>query len=374
VIDRLIQLARFSQWGLVATLLVSLRVNTAHADTVVQVPLPDLLDGRSVTTLTGGQLVRWTLPTDGGGLQNAFATAAVAAHQGAPIENALPDDGVFPANARHPEVVLHFSNDADATVPQAHLVEPLGSFSFAVPAATYSKFFLFFNGAAGGTTLTITLSYTDTTGTETATVPDYYADVSPTDPVIFNLASNLAKWDANNQINEANHHNITGVELNPMPDKILTGIQVDRAAEGNLVFWGATGIATSELAGSGGAGGTAGEGGASGEGGTAGVGGVAGVGGAAGNAGADSQTAGAAGTVNEAGSDAGGTNSAGGAAGETAVESGGSSEDATNDSGGGCWVANDSALHDRTRWLVLGIGCVVGLNRRRSRGAASAPG
>src|SRR5262245_59125577 len=97
---------------------------SAAAETVVQVPLPGLLDARSVTTLTNDQLVVFTLPTDGGGLQNAFATAAVAMRQGKPVQNALPDDGKFPATARHPEVVLNFSNAADPTSPQTHLVAP----------------------------------------------------------------------------------------------------------------------------------------------------------------------------------------------------------------------------------------------------------
>ena len=141
--------------------LFGLFADVARAETVVQVPLPGLLDARSVTTLTQGNLVVFTLPTDGGNLQNAYATKAVAALKGKPVENALPDDGKFAANARHPEVVLNFSNDADATSPQTHLVAPSGMFSFAVPSATYSKFFLFFNGAAGGTTIKVTLTYAD---------------------------------------------------------------------------------------------------------------------------------------------------------------------------------------------------------------------
>jgi hypothetical protein len=218
---------------IVTSLLLAVGAGAARADTVVQVPLPGLLDGRSVTTLTGGKIVTWTVPTDGGGLQNAFATAAVATMQGAPVANALPDDGRFAADARHPEVLLNFSNNADAASPQTHLVTPSGTFTFAMPPATYSKLFLFFSGAAGGTTLKITLTYADgATEIQTATVPDYYANVPATDPVIFNLASNLAKWNKNTQIAEANHHNITGVELHPMAGKTLTGIQVDRGPNG----------------------------------------------------------------------------------------------------------------------------------------------
>jgi hypothetical protein len=63
-----------------------------------------VLDKRSVTTLMGTTLVVWTLPTDGGGtntgdgIQNGFATQAVAMLQGKPIANALPNDGKFPAS------------------------------------------------------------------------------------------------------------------------------------------------------------------------------------------------------------------------------------------------------------------------------------
>lgn len=193
---------------------VSLVAREGRAETVVQVPLPGLLDARSVTTLTGGQLVPWTLPTDGGGLQNAFMTKAGATMQGQPPANALPDDGHFPANQRHPEVVLNFSNAADPTSPQTHLVPPSGSFSFAMPAAIYSKVFLFFNGAAGGTTIMVTLNYTDGMETKSATIPDYYSvgDIPANDPVIFNLATNLSKWTKTHTVNEAGNHNITGVE------------------------------------------------------------------------------------------------------------------------------------------------------------------
>jgi ABC-type sugar transport system ATPase subunit len=57
------------------------------------------------------------------------------------VMNSLPDDGHFPADTNHPEVVLNFSNAADATSPQNHLVKPPltpttpgSSFSFPVPS------------------------------------------------------------------------------------------------------------------------------------------------------------------------------------------------------------------------------------------------
>src|SRR6185503_2366671 len=186
-----------------AALLLTLAAGAARAaDTVVQIPLTGVLDGRSVTTLTGGQIVVFSLSIDGGGgdlgtggLQNGFATKAVAMMKSpGNVANSLPDDGRFPADTRHPEVVLHYANDADATAPQNHIVKPTGGmFTFPVPAATYSKLFLFFHGANGGTTVTITLHYADaTTDVTTAKIPDFFSD--PSDAKVFVLAANLAKW------------------------------------------------------------------------------------------------------------------------------------------------------------------------------------
>ncbi len=125
--------------------------------------------------------------------------------------------------------MLNFSNDALATSPQTHLVPVSGMFTFTVPTATYSKFFLFFNGAAGGTAIKVTLTYSDAMDTQNATIPDYYSD--PTDPTVFNLAPNLAKWDMKTAINEADHHNINGVALTTMPTKMLTSVKVERGAQ-----------------------------------------------------------------------------------------------------------------------------------------------
>jgi hypothetical protein len=342
-----------------AALFTALSSTVAGADTVVQVPLPDLLDARSVTTLTAGQLVVFTLPTDGGNLQNAFATAAVAELKGKPVENCLPNDGRFPANDRHPEVVLHFSNAADAASPQTHLVAPSASFSFAVPEATYSKLFLFFNGAAGGTTVNVTLNYADAMDTQNATVPDYYADISATDPVVFNLATDLAKWDKSTAINEANHHNITGVTLNALAGKTLQTVKVERGAEGNLVFWGATGIATSELGGggSGGAGGVS-NGGMAGGGSGGGSGGIGG-----GAAGGESGMGGAAG-IN---TNVSGTNSS--SAGAATTAGGGAAllpNQADADSGCGCRLVPGHGSPARA--LGLAFGALLARCVRRKRG------
>jgi hypothetical protein len=363
-------------------LLVGLGSGTARAaDTTVQIPLTALLDARSVTTLTAGKLVVWTLPTDGGGLQNAFATHAVATAQNLPAEatNTLPDDGHFPANTRHPDVVLNFSNDADAASPQTHLVMPSAMFSFPVPAATYSKLFLFFNGAANGTTIKVTFTYSDGMDAQNATIPDYYADVDPADPVIFDLATNLAKWSKTTQVAEANHHNITGAELHPTAGKTLTSVTVERGPNGYLVFWGATGVATTPVAG-GGAGGAAAAGGTSGSGGTPATGGVSGVAGASGAPGG-SGAGGAGGAISAAGAGtsagAGGTISAGtagatGVAGAVTGSGGGllNPTPSANDSGCGCRLGGARDTTPSAPSLALALG-VLGWCFARSRQRAA---
>lgn len=336
-----------------------LGARAARADTIVQVPVTGVIDKRSVTTLTDGKIVVHTLPTDGGDLKNGFATKAVAMMQGQPPQYSLPDDGHFAADARHPEVVLNYSNAADAASPQTHKILPGESISFPVPAATYSKLFLFFNGAAGGTMITVTLTYADAMDVKTTKVPDYYADIPANDPVIFNLATNLGKWDMTTKINEVNHHNITGVEIAGLAGKTLNSVKVERGVEGNLVFWGATGIATSDVA-LGGAGGAAGAGGVAGSGGAGGAGGAAGMSGGIGGA-----AAGMAGAVSGgAGASVGGGGAAGipAAAGSFTAPAAPTSED----SGCGCRVAGVSQRTGSV-WLLLVAASAAAFRRRRAR-------
>jgi MYXO-CTERM domain-containing protein len=291
---------------------------TAHADEVVQIQVDALLDARAVTTLTGGRLVTWTVGIDGNGNSDGYMTAAASKFHGdPPTLKTLPDDGKFPADARHPEVMLHFSNDAPATSQQTHYVRGAGRFSFSVPPAVYSKMFLFVTSSEGSSSLRVSLTYADTADTISITVPDYYVDVPANDPVVFNLATNLPKWNQQNNVAEANHHNLTGLEIHPV-GKTLSGVTIEKTAPGYLVFWGATGIAigldadagsdaaardaTVDVevdvdAGSGGAdAGAGGAAGSSGSGGGSGSGGLAGASGAAVGAGGAPGAGGAAGS------------------------------------------------------------------------------
>jgi MYXO-CTERM domain-containing protein len=367
---------------------VSLGARVARADTTVQVPLGALLDGRTVATLTGGVVVPWTLGSgvDGGGGGNGYMTMAASKSLGQNVK-ALPDDGMFPANTRHPDIALHFSNAADATSQQTHPVKGATNFSFAVPVATYSKMFLLVTSSEGSSAIKVTLTYADaTTDVVNITVPDYFNDVSATDPVVFILYGDMAKWGHDNKVAEQNHHNLDGVEVHPSATKMLTNIRVDKTANAYLDFWGATGIATSAVvmpdggtsgandAGTnadaspdgGGGSSTAGTGG-----GAAGTNGAAGASGAAGTgaAGTSGPTTGGAGTAAPATGEAG---TSGGAAGSTATGFGGSGAAGTRASGSSsssgcsCRTSGDGAAPPFAAAALLGL-VIAWRGRRRAR-------
>jgi hypothetical protein len=332
-------------------------LGAARADTTVQVPLDGFMTARAVTTLTGGKLVTWTMGIDGGGNADGYMTAAASKFHGDPATlKALPDDGKFAANARHPDVTLHFSNDADATSQQTYWVRGAGNFTFPVPAATYSKMFLFLTSSEGSSTLKITFGYADASNdVNNVTLPDYYADVSPTDMVLFNLAADLPKWTKTNAVAETNHHNLTGVELHPAAAKTLSSMKVEKTAPGYLVFWGATGVATSSVD----VGTDAGQGGGSSEAGAPSDADGSGAGGEMGGAGGS----GTPGTGGSAMSPAGGTGDTAGTPGAVAGAGGnGSTGAASNDAGCSCRAArHTSRAWGVAAWLALGFA----LERRR---------
>jgi hypothetical protein len=308
---------------------------SAAADTIVQVPVDGVIDGRTVSTLEMGAIVSWTpgQGVDGDGNGDGYVTDAVEAvlntqgkTVGGQIGKALPDDGVFPADNRHPEIVLHYSNTAPSTSPQTHqiyIAQGPQNFSLPVPQATYSKLFLILTASEGAADLTITLNYMGAAPVSANFhLPDYgVGGAAANDPVYFNLIEGMRKWTQTNQEGDGPSHTITGIEIAPSATDMLTSVDIMKTNGSHVVFWGATGIATSAVnLGTGGAGGT---GGAAGAGGGAGMGGVSaggaqmtgGSGGSAGlAAGGTSAVAGTGGTVTGG---TGGTVTAGGAAGNT---------------------------------------------------------
>ncbi|HWZ87998.1 MAG TPA: hypothetical protein VNW92_04090 [Polyangiaceae bacterium] len=346
------------------------------ADTVVQVPVDSLIDGRSVSTLAGTTIVPWSAGqgVDGDGNSDGFVTTAVEAvlltqnkTENNQLGVALPDDGKFAATTRYPEVQLHFSNAASNTSPQTHQVhisQGPQSFMFNVPQATYSKMFLFITCSEGAAALTITLNYAGGAAPKVTSLmlPDYgIGGAQANDPVFFNLIQGMHKWSTTDQEGDGPSHTITGIELNPSPTDMLTSIQVAKTNGSHAVFWGATGIATSPVdVGGGGAGGT-GSGGAGGSGGAAAGSGGTSSGGSAGN------TTGGASSAGTSAGGAAGTLSTGQAG---AAASGGGLVDPTpntSSSTGSCAFTGTGGApaRDATAWSALLLAGAVVLRRRR---------
>jgi hypothetical protein len=384
---------------------VTLARRAAAADTVVQVPVDSVIDGRTVSTVSGTTITPWTpgQGVDGDGNADGYVTNAVEAllatmnkTPGGKAGVALPDDGMFAANARHPAVVLHFSNAAPTTSPQTHQIhQNAGSqmFQFDVPQATYSKMFVFITASEGAAKLTITLNYAGGTApaAQMLTLPDYGIGgaTNPNDPVFFNLIAGMRKWSTTDNEGDSTTHTITGIELNPSATAMLTSIKVEKTNGSHCVFWGATGIATSAVTtGTGGAGGGAGQGGTAGaadggsmDAGGAGAGGSSGSSGTAGNSGASGGTgtagatatgtagsAGSAGTTGSGGSTTGTAGSSGssgttGAAGSGTMSGAAGSTAHHSSSGGGCSLSGAPA-HETT-WLLLAAALALVIARRR---------
>jgi hypothetical protein len=235
---------RASQLPIVACLAASLaHTHAAAADEVVQLPIDSLLEGRPVTTWTAGQIVTWTAGVDDtDGLMTAAAEAKLNE-----MGVALPDDGTFPADARHPDIVLHFSNAAPAAAPQAHSVMGAGQFDIPVAEGAYTSVFLIFTSSYGPCALGFTLTYADgSTSTANVTVPDWAMGAPANDPALFDLIGGMQKWTAQNQEIDTPNHTLTGVRLVPTAGKALSSIRVNKPdAMPLLWFWGATGVASS---------------------------------------------------------------------------------------------------------------------------------
>jgi len=321
------------------------------AEQVVQIAVGTVLDGRPVTTLTAGAIVPWTVGID---KDDGYITDAAAKFL-KQTDKALPDDATFAADATHPEMVLHFSNAASATSPQARGVSGVSQFEFDVPHASYSELFLALSSSYGDSALSITFLYADaSTSSQMFTLPDWGTGAAlPTNPpIFFNLISGLHKWTRDNASVDTPSHTITGVKLSPESSKELNRVRVSKtAATPYLVFWGATGIAVSPISNSnGGAGGVsaAGGNGGAGAGGTAGATGTLATGGT---------SAGASGSSGAPAAGASGSNAPGGSGGNVNVggNSSGASSTLPSTEPEGCTVSVRSEQHARFRgavWLL----------------------
>jgi len=208
---------------------------------VIQIDLSKILNARSVTILNDGKLITWSKGIDGNGEADGYLTMSAAIFNGDKDPKALPDNQLFPANDKHPEVMFHYSN-SDKTSNQAHAVTHAGSFSFQVPSKHYSSFFMAFTSSEGASQIKVRLNYADGSETKSFEVPDYYMDILPNDPNFCYLVHDLAKWGKTNNMTEKDHHNIDLLNIHPDESRKLVSLKVEKTEPGYLVFWAATGV------------------------------------------------------------------------------------------------------------------------------------
>lgn len=205
---------------------------------VIQIDVRNILNARSVTTLGKGKLTTWATGID---KENGYLTMAAALFMGDKNPHALPDDPLFPANQSHPEILLHYSNDA-ATQNQTMCIPDSGEFVFKVPGHKYSDMYLSLTSSYGTSSLQIELTYAEGSETKSFVLPDWFKDIPDNDPDFSYVAHNMGKWSNKNNLKEIDHHNIDALNIHPNPDRTLKKIKLKKLPGGYLVFWAATGV------------------------------------------------------------------------------------------------------------------------------------
>jgi len=205
---------------------------------VIQIGAGEILNARSVTTLSKGKLITWTTGID---KENGYLTTAAASFAGDHDAHALPDDPLFPASQSHPEILLHYSNEAGAQF-QTRCLPDTGEFIIKVPVYKYSGLYLSLTSSYGESPLQIELTYTDAVERRNFILPDWYRDIPENDPDLSYVAHNRGKWGTKNNLNEKDHHNIDALNIHPNPNRKLIAVKLRKLPGGYLVFWAATGV------------------------------------------------------------------------------------------------------------------------------------
>ena len=169
-------------------------------------------------------------------------TAALASANS--VSGGLPSNGYFGANGtQSPAVQLHFSDNSAApnsVVLNRPAPNDALSLQFAVPPAYYTRLQIYGTLTNGDSTVSITLTYSDTsTATTTLTVPDWGSS-SEASGAVFVFVGGLGRLGT--QIFEKNYtFVIYGVNVTCSQTKVLTSVNVAvGGGSAAFTFYGAT--------------------------------------------------------------------------------------------------------------------------------------
>lgn len=205
---------------------------------VIQVDVSDILNTRSVTTFSNGNLTIWTTGID---KEDGYLTMAAAAFMGDQEPHALPDDPLFAATSSHSEILLHYANTAGAQ-DQTRCIADSGEFVIKVPEHKYADLYLSLTSSYGSSPLRFELTYADGVESKNYILQDWFNDIPENDPDLSYVAHNMGKWGSRNDLKEKDHHNIDALNIHPDPKRILKNIKLIKLPGGYLLFWAATGV------------------------------------------------------------------------------------------------------------------------------------
>lgn len=214
-------------------------VRAMGADTV-QVNIKSLLNARAVTTCSNGKLYTWTKGIDGGGNSDGYVTHSAAVHLNY-TGHTLPDSARYPADSKHPLMILNFSN-IDSTGQQTHYLSGSDSVKFSVPQGNYSNIYFAMTSSEGSSTIGVVLNYSDGPATSSVTLPDYDQGLASG---AFYVDSGMQKWNNQNSPGDNYGHALNGFGVTTNPAKTLTSVTLKKTTTGSyLVLWGVTGVGT----------------------------------------------------------------------------------------------------------------------------------
>ncbi|MEG4838228.1 Ig-like domain-containing protein, partial [Microcoleus sp. B9-D4] len=211
----------------------------------VQFDLTSVFDRDVIINRTGGV----TDSTQNGlsTLNQTLLTQSFATFKAGANGNGLPDNGFFATNAYHPDVQLGYNNTNNGN--NAKVLTANGtSFNFAVTPNQYSEIHLLATSTNGIAGMQVTFNYSDsTTGTGTATVPDWFNEITETSSSYYLIDGMDGSNDTTGTVyTDVNDPAIFGFKFNPDPAKTLQSITVSKTSGTTANNWlgvfGATGV------------------------------------------------------------------------------------------------------------------------------------
>jgi methionine-rich copper-binding protein CopC len=213
--------------------------------TPVQFDFTSVFDRDVIINYTGG--VTDTTQSGLDSLERTLITQSFATFKAGANGNGLPDNGFFATNAYHPDVQLGYNNNDNGNNAKV-LTTNDTSFNFAVTPNQYSEIHLFATSTHGNAGMQVTFNYSDgTTGTGTATVPDWFDEITETSSSYYLIDGMDRSEDTTGTIySDDNDPAIFGFMFNPDPAKTLQSITVSKTsgttADNSLGVFGATGV------------------------------------------------------------------------------------------------------------------------------------